>query len=426
MGRLPSLFSIFMQLRFPMSFSLILVSTILFSAPSQCAPMPDKDSTESLLSLPYIQYVKTETAPNKIGTTIYKKDKVFPGYSIYTSDMESNGFVNLIDMDGTIVHRWKKNNKNENFLWRQVTPFPNGSILLTSDMTPIDWQRVDADSHTIAIYDMPGQTAHHGIYWLKEGGFLGLVQEQIQIPFQTLSLKVRNDSLVHVSPEGRTLKIIPLSKLLEGDPGYQKRLKAAYQRLKNLSRDKTKNPAFDIFHTNNIENLEWDIPGIAKKGDWLVTVRHLDRIFIVDPEQKKIVWQWGENIISRPHHATFLKGDQILLFDNGINKKSSRVIILDIRSKQIVWQYGQKPGQDFFSATRGSAQKLPNGNILIAESDKGRAFEVTFAGEIVWEWYNDFFTKGKHKGNRRIIYRIERLPYDFFKGVTFNHEKTQP
>ena len=42
----------------------------------------------------------------------------------------------------------------------------------------------------------------------------------------------------------------------------------------------------------------------------------------------------------------------------------------------------------FYSHFKGAAQRLPNGNTLITESTRGRAVEVTPAGEIVWEFYN--------------------------------------
>ncbi|MBF0122758.1 MAG: aryl-sulfate sulfotransferase, partial [Candidatus Omnitrophica bacterium] len=336
----------------------------------------------------------------------------------------------LIDMDGTLVHRWIMNQRENIIAWKSVTPFPDGSIFLNSDQTKLDWQKVDINSHPLATYDMPEQMAHHASFCLKEGGFLGLVQNIINVPVQNLSLKIEDNSLIQASSTGQIVKTIPLSRLLEKDPGYQEKLKKCYNKLKNLSkkpsRHNTKQPLFDMFHTNNIENLEWDIPGIAKKDNWLITVKHLDRIFIIDPKKEEVLWQWGDNIISRPHHATFLKGDQILLFDNGVRKKSSRVIVLDIRSKKIIWQYGQKPGQEFYTVQRGSAQRLPNGNTLIAEGNQGRVFEVTLSGEIVWEWYTDFYTKNERKEKRRIVYRMERLPYDFFKGITFNHGKIQP
>ena len=416
-----------MPLRLSPAFLLSLLSTILLNGPSWGAPASAENQGASLLSLPYVQYVETEKDPNKVGTTIYNKEKAFSGYNIYTSHLDPSVFVNLVDMDGTLVHRWAGNPPYILSKWYDVTPFPDGSLFLTSKQTPIDWQRVDAASHTFMFYDMPGQMAHHASYCLKEGGFLSLVENKISLPFQGLTLKVRDNSLVHMSAEGRALKTIPLSKLFADDQGYQKKLEeaCAYQKdvLTKPSPDKTKKPLFDFFHANNIENLEQDIPGIAKKGDWLVTVRNLDRIIIVDPNTEKIIWQWGENIISKPHHATFLERDRILLLDNGVQKESSRAIVIEIPSGKILWQYGQKSGQEFFTAQRGSAQRLANGNTLIAESDKGRVFEVTESGEIVWEWYADFYTQGLHKGKRRVVYRMARIPYDFFKGVTFNHGK---
>ena len=51
-----------------------------------------------------------------------------------------------------------------------------------------------------------------------------------------------------------------------------------------------------------------------------------------------------------------------------------------------------------------SAERLPNGNTLITESDKGRAFEVTHAGEVVWEFWNPVILDGK----RARIYRLVR------------------
>ena len=43
---------------------------------------------------------------------------------------------------------------------------------------------------------------------------------------------------------------------------------------------------------------------------------------------------------------------------------------------------------DFFSAIVSSAQRLPNGNILICEGREGRVFEINSSDEIVWEYIN--------------------------------------
>ncbi|MBF0122805.1 MAG: hypothetical protein HQL21_05295 [Candidatus Omnitrophica bacterium] len=123
--------------------------------------MSAQEQAETLLSLPYTQYVETERAPDKVGMTIYNRDKAFSGYNIYASFRDATPFVQLIDMDGHLVHRWAGNPPGVSSKWERVTPFPDGSIFLNSVMTSVDWQWVDVNSHTFMVYDIPGQMAHH-------------------------------------------------------------------------------------------------------------------------------------------------------------------------------------------------------------------------------------------------------------------------
>ena len=78
----------------------------------------------------------------------------------------------------------------------------------------------------------------------------------------------------------------------------------------------------------------------------------------------------------------------------------------------LIWSYLADPPEDFFSKARGGAQQLPNGNVLITETDKGRAFEVTLEGEIVWEFYNDVWRDRRGKNKRGAIYRMTRVDPD--------------
>jgi hypothetical protein len=57
---------------------------------------------------------------------------------------------------------------------------------------------------------------------------------------------------------------------------------------------------------------------------------------------------------------------------------------------------------------------LPNGNTLINEGQFGRFFEVTPAGEVVWEYVNPYFgpanvAPGKQMNN---VFRIYRYTED--------------
>jgi formylglycine-generating enzyme required for sulfatase activity len=63
-------------------------------------------------------------------------------------------------------------------------------------------------------------------------------------------------------------------------------------------------------------------------------------------------------------------------------------------SNQIAWIYTSKSNQSFFSHIGSSAQRLPNGNTLICADTEGHMFEVTAAGDLVWEYINPVTRSG--------------------------------
>jgi formylglycine-generating enzyme required for sulfatase activity len=66
-------------------------------------------------------------------------------------------------------------------------------------------------------------------------------------------------------------------------------------------------------------------------------------------------------------------------------------------SNQITWIYNSKSNQSFFSHIGSSAQRLPNGNTLICADTEGHFFEVTAAGDLVWEYINPVTKDGPVK-----------------------------
>jgi len=78
----------------------------------------------------------------------------------------------------------------------------------------------------------------------------------------------------------------------------------------------------------------------------------------------------------------------------------------------LAWEYAGSDERPFFSATCGAAERLPNGNTLVTESDAGRAFEVTPAKEIVWEFVNPF-RAGDDDEFVATLFEMVRLPADF-------------
>lgn len=175
---------------------------------------------------------------------------------------------------------------------------------------------------------------------------------------------------------------------------------------------------FDYYHINSIHplpdnNLE-DYDSRFRKGNLLVSYSFFDMMAIQDKDSLEILWTWRENELSFIHTPRMLGNGNILVFENGVKDESSRVLEIDPSSKEIVWEYIADPPTSFYTKNGGSSQRLDNGNTLIAESAKGRAFEITPAGEIVWEVLLPI-----HKPGYR-LYRISRISEEVVEKIVLN------
>jgi len=178
----------------------------------------------------------------------------------------------------------------------------------------------------------------------------------------------------------------------------------------------------DIFHTNAVEildgSLESKIPAF-KKGNILTSFRRLDTIAVVDVEQGEVVWaQFG--LWRAQHDPTPLANGNLMVFDNRGHHGDSKVVEYDPTNMDIAWMYVGSNEHPFFTGAGGANQRLPNGNTLITESDYGRAFEVTPAGEIVWEYFNPA-RAGETGGLIATIFEMTRLPADFQLDWLYDH-----
>lgn len=89
-----------------------------------------------------------------------------------------------------------------------------------------------------------------------------------------------------------------------------------------------------------------------------------------------------------------------------------------------VWRYQAKNPTDFYSSEISGAHRLPNGNTLICAGVRGTFFEVTPAGETVWQYVNPVVHNGilaqgeksglDHRGhNWNAVFKIHRYPTDY-------------
>jgi transposase len=98
--------------------------------------------------------------------------------------------------------------------------------------------------------------------------------------------------------------------------------------------------------------------GFYSKDNVLVTMRAQNAVVLIHWPTRRIVWSWGHGELVGPHDGNVLPNGNILIFDNGNEKRRSRVVELDPLAKEIVWEY---KGHDFFSknaAARSASQRV--------------------------------------------------------------------
>jgi len=156
----------------------------------------------------------------------------------------------------------------------------------------------------------------------------------------------------------------------------------------------------DPTHTNSIRELppnRWFSGGDERfrPGNILMSSRSLNTIFIVDKQTGEVVWQYSEEM-DHQHEAVMVPEGQngdglIMVFNNGRDSlyTSRRTLVQAINPVEgtVDWEYGSKY---FYSTIAGTAQLLPDNNVLITSSHGGRAFEIRPRGRIVWEWVPPF------------------------------------
>jgi hypothetical protein len=360
----------------------------------------EKSAIEKLRSLPYVDWAPMDKEGlGKKGVTIYDPKLTFNGVNIYNSEVSSGGL--LLDMQGRIIHTFV-DKREQRGRWKLIEPYQNDLLLVLA----VDERAIfmmDWDSNVKWVRQM---LFHHDLAVADNGDIYAIMDRKRSAPSYSQNELIVDNALVILTKDGNIKKEISLAKMVAQ---HKSLLYAAKnQRKKQYIYHKD---AWDVFHTNTLEIIDRDVAygpnKMFKKGQVIFCVRHFDIIGVIDIEKEEIVWAWGLGQLDYPHHPSLLENGNILIFDNGNFRRYSRVIELNPATNKIEWEYKADPLPSFYSPSRGSAQRLPNGNTLITESDRGRVFEVTRDGKIVWEFYTHEIDTRKNK--RATIYRMMRI-----------------
>jgi outer membrane protein assembly factor BamB len=404
------------------------------------------------------------------GTTIYKPEKAWNGYTIFRIP-DNEGDV-LIDMNGHELRRWPDTGGYP------ARILPGGYLMgSTGNLAPHqefialvqwDWNgnEVWRFDRTEQVQRKDGETVwaarqHHD--WQREGNPVGYYTpgaDPLVDRGRTLILAHRNvtdpkisdkrledDYILEVSWEGEVLWEWLASEHFE-EFGFSEEERNAIYKAEEFNEA---TQAFDWFHINSATYLgpnRWFDEGDQRfHPDNIIISGRVTNIIAIIDRTGKLVWKMGPDFrtskshmelgqfIGQHHPHIIPKGlpgaGNLMVFDNGgsagygppnpvapggtniVTRINSRVVEFNPVTYEKVWEYST-PGRasyQFFSRNVSSAQRLPNGNTLITEGAEGRLFEVTSENEIVWEYMMPYFEKGANPVAR--TYRAYRVPYDW-------------
>lgn len=401
------------------------------------------------------------------GTTIYDPSRAYNSYVLFAG---GDDVSRLVDLSGKVVHEWKYTGQPVAFIDPALIEGQRGHVFVTleseegkgTDLVPGRAQtrirktvgEIDWDAKKVWEFGpkAPGGRAqqHHDIARLPNGNTLVLANIVYPLPgFATP--QVLDDVAYEVDPEGAIVWTWAASDHLE-EIGF------TAEELKLIKASKSA----DYLHVNNLKPVgpnHWFDEGDQRfaPDNLIFDSRSANFIAIIDRKTRKIVWTLGPHFppvsedggaaarktprpvdqISGQHDAhIILKGlpgaGNLLVFDNQGEAGyphapvsftgGSRVLEINPVTKEIVWQYtgasSGQPGWAFRSTHISNARRLPNGNTFIDEGQIGRFFQVTPAGEIVWEYVNPYPRRGKDPETGRptvnhAVYRAQPVPYDW-------------
>ena len=415
--------------------------------------------------------IHLQTAPSvyPTGTTIYKPDQTWNGYTVLNAGGDSSAV--LIDMNGTELNRWEQ--------MRGYPPrlLPGGYLMgglgtRTPHLETITFAQLDWDGNVVWKYDGTeqvqlenGETVwsarqHHD--WQREGspvGYYAPGAEPLVDGGRTLVLSHKNltnlavsdkrledDYLFEVSWDGDVLWEWLASDHID-EFGFSEDARNAIYRSAPWNEARQ---SADWIHLNSATYIgpnRWYAGGDERfhPENIIISSRAANIVAIID-RTGSVVWRMGPDyreskplqelgqIIGQHHPHIIPEGlpgaGNLLLFDNGgnggygvgnpgapngrniVTRMNSRVLEINPVTFEKVWEYSIAglPGFLFYSTFVSSAQRLINGNTLITEGIVGRVFEVTDENEIVWEYLNPHFDEN---GAPNLVYRAYRVPYDW-------------
>jgi hypothetical protein len=397
--------------RFP--FFVYAVATIAL-----CGAAPDTAGEAELLErLSAIGYVAgSEPAEGPFGVTVHDVEAAQPGLNLMTSGHAPVAL--LMNMGGEVLHTWRADFRSvfpdhpktadgvdprRNF-WRVVRLLPNGDLIVLWELYGLF--KLDRDSKLLWTRQVK---VHHDVHVTPDGRIHHLEAERRAMP-EIPGKRAIEDFIVERDADGNELHRVAISDVLR-DIDWPELRRAFWERSRIRGYGLTQRGRYDPFHTNALRILSsadaTRLGAPFRAGDALVSMAMLDTIAVVDPRTAKVRW-WQQGPFGMQHQPRVTPDGGIVVFNNHYSGQRSAVQVLDPHRHEVTWEYTGSDTEPLHSRRSGGAEFLPNGNLLVVETDRGRVIEVTSDRKIVWEFRSPYRV-GKQRDRVAGVYSMQRL-----------------
>ena len=345
------------------------------------------ESLYNLLRISNSNYYEVENnysieGVNRLSETLPSGLKMMVNYHV----ARYQGIIELIDLDtGKILKTWAPDGKaisrevfkmggnikyGEELFYNHPIMLPDSSIIANTIGSSIF--KIDSQSKLVWIKTIK---SHHSLE-LDENGFIwGCGKQSLDsLPSQNLHFKPekkwREDTVFKLDPSTGeavyTKSMIDI--LVEND---MERMLFANGYL---------DP--DPIHLNDVQPATSD-GAFWKKGDLLLSSKHLSTVFLYRPSTNKVIWHQTGPWLNQ-HDPDFYEEDKIVVFGNqnlrgeqarhlDYSRIFNNVYIYNFNTDSTTTPYEQLLSKEHIRTyTQGRSEILSNGDVFVEETDNGR------------------------------------------------------
>ena len=301
--------------------------------------------------------------------------------TLHTWNPDLNAFNDLVDNSNEFKNL-KRDGNNARTLLLHPKLVEDGGLLFSS-FNPL--KKINSCSEL--MFQNSHDKFHHSLetdyqdnIWVPSHIYPQTIQEQKVGRDLTSEGGYHDDGIAKLSSEGELLYEKSVSQIfIENDLEYL--LFSTGDRYFNI----------DPIHLNDIQPVDFDSK-YWKRGDIFLSLRHQSMILLYRPSTNKIIWK-GVGPFFHQHDVDILDDHRISIFNNN-SKDFINGDIIDGNNEVIIYNFNTNQYSSYLSEslikhdvrtiTGGRSQILPNGDLLIEETNYGRTLYFNKDGSLRW------------------------------------------